>query len=59
LIKATEYVAKILLSKGKISEDNIDKYLDLVWEVRSEVRAALLKNLDPFRMSYVLIARII
>lgn len=50
MVQASEYILKLIINKGKVPLDKFDNFLNIIWEVKTDVRIAYLKSLDPIRL---------
>jgi hypothetical protein len=54
-VTSSEYILKLMINKGRVGESKFIDFLNLIWETKCDIRAAYLKAMDPFRMSYTYI----
>ena len=59
MVQSSEYILKLIINKAKIGQEKFAQLLNLIWEVKSDLRVAYLKNLDPLKLSYSSISLIL
>ena len=52
LIKSSEDTFKLLVKKGKLKKDQFQKFFEILEKAEPELRRAMFRLIDPYRVDY-------